>query len=144
MKPVKVSQAQPERTAVLSCRLWSSTLILAALAVAPLPSGRNSKPRRSGGELFRCLINQANDRWGVRGPLTCSRNAMILIDVHPAAPQMAGKTCRHTRPNLGMKDGIFFSSNAAQLFIVRLDPRGSLGRRVYGIEIAKLASWHLC
>lgn len=67
---------------------------------------------------------------------------MILIDVRAAAPQMAGKKRRDTRPNLGMKDGGVFSSDAAQLFIIRLDSGGSLGRRVYGTEIAKLASWH--
>lgn len=69
---------------------------------------------------------------------------MILIDVRPAAPQMAAKNAQRHRAKLGMKDGIFFSSYAAQLFIIRLDPRGSLGRRVYGTGIAKLASWHLC
>lgn len=69
---------------------------------------------------------------------------MILIDARPAAPQVAAERCRDTRPSLGMKDGVFFSSDAAQLFIIRLDPRGSSGRRVYGTGIAKLASWHLC
>lgn len=34
---------------------------------------------RRGGEALHCLINHANDWWGVRGPLTCSQTPQSAI-----------------------------------------------------------------
>ena len=92
MKPISASCEQQEITAVLSWfwSLWSPPLIFlcSQLCIDTIWQEQRERQRSEGKEegegnqgVLCCLINYANQWWGVRSPLTCSetpQSAMLL------------------------------------------------------------------